>query len=429
MPTPTISGLQVTFPVNSAFVVKANRNNSVRHTVNAQTVTHDACTSGSETTRIYWKQGIATDAFANLPQLAFVGRTAISGATVMKDVQGGGTPTAVPAGNVKTHIRGKVFTDLVVSNPLQQADVTYSYKRERYDLLELDSATGVVTINKGVENDFYAPSTRPTPTVGKIPLFWVYVWNDTLELIPAHTWSGASPVAGSLSKSLLQAHIARNAVILAPVKTKLTNGQNVIVQAYGDSITAQGGGWTDSGTSTDTKYIATTPGGVIRDSADYFEYKTAQNDAIWGPYPTGWIDANDDGTAQHQTRGWAYNLGKQMDSDYAGTVTLQNWGIGATNSGSGVSGSGAPCGNNAARLPYIAAETADGCGRPVRVANCQDDPVPRHGQLSTDLQPEPAPGATPSKSPFGEAAPVPPMMPAQWVPWPPPMSVLCTPSV
>lgn len=350
MPAPIITGRQVAFPAGSAWLEKSP---AASRTINEQTVTLDACTSGSETKRIYWKQGLVSDAFANLPVLSFVGRTAISGASAA--LVGG---SAVAGGNVKVHVRGKIFTDLVVSDPLQQADVTYSYKRERYDLLELDKATGVVHVVKGIEHDFYAAEQKPNPTAGRVPLFWAYVWNDTVELISAGTAS-TGHMSGSIKAAQIARHRARNASILAPVIAKLQAGTAVVMQAYGDSITAQGGGWAATGGADDTTYMATAPGGDARDQLGYLTYRTDQLDALWGPYPTGWIDANDDGTAEHQTQGWAYGLSVALAAQYGSAITFKNWGIGATSSGSGNAGSGAPNGSSASRLPNVAADAGD----------------------------------------------------------------------
>lgn len=350
MGAPTISGLQVTFPAGSAWLDKSP---AAKHAINEQTVTLDACTAGSETIEMYWKQGVVNDLFANLNDLMFVGRTALSG--VSATLVGG---SAVPAGNVKFHVRGKVYTDLVVADPLQRANVTYSYKRERYDLLELDKATGVVHVVKGIEHDFCAAEQLPAATVGRQPLFYAYVWNDTVELIAAPKAAMGHGV-GSVKQRQIERHRARNQTIMSPVLTKLTAGQAVVMQVYGDSITAQGGGWVDTDDDTDSTYLSTAPNGFARESLRYLNHRTAQLDALWGPYPTGWIDANDTGAPEHHTHGWAYTLAQYLRDEYDSAVTFKNWGIGGTNAGSDFHASGAPNGSQADRLAAVAADTSD----------------------------------------------------------------------
>jgi hypothetical protein len=350
MPTPTILSRAVTFPAGSAWLDKAAKR---RHAITEQTVTLDACTSGTETTRIYWKQELAASVFADINDLSFVGRTALSG--VSATLVGG---SAVDPANVQVHVRGKVYTQQLVANPLQQADVTYSYKRERYDLLELDTATGTVHAVKGVEHDFSAAEQLPTATAGRVPLFYAYVWNDTVELIAVSSGSMGHGT-GSVKRQQINRHRARNAAILAPVIAKLQAGTAVVLQAYGDSITAQGGGWVATGDDTDTTYLSTAPNGFARESLRYLNHRTAQLDALWGPYPTGWIDANDTGSAQHHTHGWAYTLAEYLRDEYGSAVTFKNWGIGGTNSGNDYHASGAPNGSEAGRLAAVAADTGD----------------------------------------------------------------------
>jgi len=352
MAAPIISGLSVQFPAGSFFATKTGPASAAALAVNAQTVTLDACTSGTETKRINWKQDLAASVFANINDLSFVGRTALSG--VSATLVGGG---AVDPANVQVHVRGKVYTQLVVSNPLQLADVTYSYKRERYDLLEVDAA-GVVHVVKGVEHDFCAGEEKPAATPGRTGLFWAYVWNDTVELIPYQPPAVIHP-ARSVLRARFDRHRARNMAIMAPVLSKLQAGEPVAIQVYGDSITAQGGGWVATGLDTDSTYLSTASNGFARDSIRYLNHRTAQLDAIWGPYPTGWLDANDNGTAEHHTRGWAYTLAQQLRDDYGSTVAYKNWGIGGTNSGSDFHASGGPNGAQADRLAAVAADTGD----------------------------------------------------------------------
>jgi lysophospholipase L1-like esterase len=352
MAAPIISALNVQFPAGSFFATKTGPASATSRAVNAQTVTLDACTSGTETKRVYWKQGVIGSAFVNINTLSFVGRTALSG--VSATLVGG---AAVSPANVQVHVRGKVYTQQVVADPLQLADVTYSYKRERYDLLEVD-AVGVVHVVKGVEHDFCAGEEKPAATPGRTGLFWAYVWADTVELIPYQPPAVIHP-ARSVLRARFDRHRARNMAIMAPVLAKLQASEPVALQFYGDSITAQGGGWAATGGNDDTTYLQSAPNGRARDALAYLNHRTAQLDAIWGPYPTGWLDANDNGTTEHHTRGWACTLAQQLRDDYGSTVAYKNWGIGGTSAGAGVTASGAPNGAQADRLAAVAADTGD----------------------------------------------------------------------
>lgn len=347
MPNPTISGLTVTIPAGSYTISGTGGRGAVAFPVPAGSVTLAAPTSGTETKRIPWKQGTAGDLFANINRLSFVGRTAISNASAV--LVGG---AAVPSGNVKTHVRGKIYTDLVVADPLQQADVTYNYIRERTDLIECDGVSLYVV--QGGESDFHSPTLRPAPTPGRRPLFWAHIWNGAVELVPASNWAGTSS-ANPVTAARIARHKTRNRAILSAVMAAIEGGTPVTVQFYGDSITAHGGGWAATGGSDDTTYMQSAAGGKARDSAGYLEYRTTALDAVWGPYPTGWSGANDDGTATHSINGWTRRLCVALGAH----VTRQNWGIGASNSGTGTAATGAPNGSDSVRLASINAAPAD----------------------------------------------------------------------
>jgi len=347
MPAPTISGLSVTIPPGSFVVTRTGGRGAAAVAVPAGTVTLTAPASGTETKRIPWKQGASGDLFANINRLSFVGRTAISSAGAV--LVGG---AAVLSANVKLHVRGKIYTDAVVSDPLQQADVTYSYRRERTDLIECDDS-GLYVVQGG-ESDFHSPTLRPTPTPGRRPLFWAHVWNNTVELVPASRWD-ANGSRSPIAAARIARHRARNRTILSDVMDRIFAGSPVTSQFYGDSITAHGGGWAATGGADDTTYMRTAPGGKARDSSSYLEYKTTELDAVWAPYPTGWVDANDDGSAQHSVNGWT----RRLCQSWGPHVTRQNWGIGASNSGTGTAATGAPNGSDASRLAAINSAPGD----------------------------------------------------------------------
>jgi hypothetical protein len=337
MPSPTILGRVVTFPENSKFVTGKGLSRQVIN-VAAGDITLDACTSGTETKTINWKQSAAGNAFVNCHPLSFVQRTALSAVSAV--VNG----SALASGNVKFHVRGMVYTDLAVPDPLQMADVTYSYKRERYDLIHL-GAGGDIAVTKGQEVDFAASEFLPAAPSGRFPLFYAYVWNDTVELVDAHSWDVNTP-KNPIQKARVASLRARNFALLPNLRAALASG-NAVIAGYGDSITSVGGGWAATGGEDDTTYLASQAGGAARDTASFLYW---HDPALRAKYP-------ELGSTFPQVGAGQVSWGEGKKIAAALGATWKNWGIGGTNTGTGNTASGAPNGGNPTRLNNFNADT------------------------------------------------------------------------
>lgn len=352
MPAPTIVGLTITFPANCKYIVPPGGLGSTVIDIAAGDVVLDACSTAAVVGQsINWKQGVASDPFVSLPALSWVGRTALSGASA---TVGG---IGVPGGNVKTHVRGMIFTDLVVADALQLALVSYTYKRERYDLIEVDSG-GILHIIKGTEDDFAASEFLPTATVGRYPLFYVYIWNDTAQVISGHSWLGTTPKDRAVSKKITALR-AYNQSKLAHVLAKIASQSALVIGAYGDSITAVGGGWAATGGADDTTWLDDTP-----DNATGFKTRNASNFNYWhtaglrAKYPelgSVWPQQ----TINLVTWGIPEQIKTALSALSGNTVTVRNWGIGGTSSGTGNTAAGAPNGGDAGRLAAFNGLTYD----------------------------------------------------------------------
>lgn len=347
MPALSVAGRVITFPANSKRFVRTGLKSTVIDIAPGD-ITLDACSSGTETTRIYWKQGLAGASFVNCPILSWVGRTAISNVTSVALVGGGS------GANVQVHPRGMVYTTDVVANPLLQADVTYSYKRERYDLIYCDVA-GVKGAAKGQEVDFSASEFLPACPVGCLPLFYAYVWNDTVELIDAHSWSGVAP-KNKLQKDRLAALKVWNQSKLSSLAATMLAGAATIA-FYGDSITSVGGGWAATGGADDTTWLDDErdnhAGFVTRDASTFLYWHDA---ALRTKYPelgSVWPQA----TPQLVNWGEGKLICAALSAKYGHTITPHNWGIGGTSEGLGNSASGAPNLSEATRLANMNADT------------------------------------------------------------------------
>lgn len=339
MPTPTVNSLTVTFPESCKYVIGSKISRTVIDIVPGDVVL-DACTNGTESKTINWKQATAGSSFYNCNRLSYVQRTAISNASAIVD------SVPVNAANVKTNARGMIYTDLVVADPLKTASVTYNYKRERMDLIEVD-ALGVLHVVKGTESDFAASEFMPAPTDGRYPLFYCYVWNDTVEIIDAHSWSGVSPKSPR-QKSRIASLQSYNAGRTQNLRAAISSGA-VTIAGYGDSITAVGGGWAATGGADDTTWLDDVPnnqsGFVTRDSSNFLYWHDSELRNKYTELGSVWpqVSLNDVG----------WGLGRQIKSyienTYAASVTWKNWGIGGTTSGTGNSGS-IPNGGETTRL-------------------------------------------------------------------------------
>lgn len=343
MPTPTISGLVVTFPAGCKYVVPPGGFGSTVINIEAGDVAIDACTAGTETQTMFWKQGVANQTFVSCNPFSWTQRCGLSNVSAVVN----GTPVA--SGNVKVHPKGMVYTDLTVGNPTQTADVTYTYKRARYDLIEIDTA-GEKYYKKGGDSDRAPQEFKPTPTVGRYPLYYVRVFADVLQLIDGFSWLNTTPKRKLIAKKVAALR-AYNQAHLTHLNAKIQAGQSISIGFNGDSRIGVGAGWAVTGDPlTDTTWLRDIPnnaaGFQTRDASTFFSFHDAELRAKYPELGTTWPQA----TANPQSWSIGNKIAAKIAALSGNTVTKNNWGIGATADGGGNAANGAPNANDATRL-------------------------------------------------------------------------------
>ncbi|MDW2321327.1 SGNH/GDSL hydrolase family protein [Vibrio sp. 1159] len=205
----------------------------------------------------------------------------------------------------------------LVDTATYSIDVTYDGYFERYDLVEYDIISGELTVVKGTNRDRDADEYKPQPTAGKLPLYYVYVAGDKLELIPVHLWQLGIQRGTEDEVAQLQRH---NASSLTQVLGKLRRGDDIRLAGYGDSITAV----------QNNEPPVTTPGGIERDRLWYF--RDYEPDTI-SKIET--FDFGDGAGSDHVKEGWNWRLKEHFETAYGVICNYDNWGIGGTTSGTG----------------------------------------------------------------------------------------------
>ncbi|MBA0420320.1 SGNH/GDSL hydrolase family protein [Stenotrophomonas maltophilia] len=189
-----------------------------------------AAASGAETKEGY---GLVYDTDTVFPSIAgaWLGRRHISGVSAVRSDTG----TALTLGtDFAYHVNGKLrgLVDVAAFN----ADVTYSYKRERYDLIQIDPQTQVVTVKAGAERDFDALEYRPVPDAGRVVIGYLHVVGNSVTVINASKFLGGVVRRGS--EADWQQLLMHNRACLGRVLGKVARGEAVKVASYGDSIVA-----------------------------------------------------------------------------------------------------------------------------------------------------------------------------------------------
>lgn len=218
--------------------------------------------------------------------------------------------------------RGKVWSRLSPGgDALLTAAVSFTWKRERYDLIEADGTTGQIYVIKGTESDFNAADLMPQFTPGRIPLYRAYVYNDTVELIKVHDWSGDTP-ANPLSLSLLNSIRSYNQGVLAPFLAKCALGGTVKIIGYTDST----GMCASAVEPFADSPLVTAGNGSGRDETSFWSY--AMQLAEFAGVPVTY--SFDGRTIVKRTAAWAIVEALQLLYPST-TFVFENWGIGGTN--------------------------------------------------------------------------------------------------
>jgi hypothetical protein len=225
-----------------------------------------------------------------------------------------GVDYALSADGTNSTLTGLVST--AVSTPVS---VVYDYKKERYDLIQLNTETLALEVIKGVERSLDAHENfyRAKPTNGCIPLYYVYVYGETVTLIDASAWLEGYP--GRLHSAGFPAIRQHAQRCLSKVMGKLIRGETIRMAGYGDSITAQGNG---------TIPDLATANGPFRDRTEHY--------GTLYPYDTrvlaGLYDLGDGVGLRHVKTGSLWTLKTYLESRFGVTITYDNWGIGSTTS-------------------------------------------------------------------------------------------------
>ncbi|ULK19836.1 SGNH/GDSL hydrolase family protein [Klebsiella pneumoniae] len=278
------------------------------------TLTFDSTTVGSKTVASSLVPTSGSVQWPSNPN-AWLGEKRISNVTVTNTATGTAL-TPVTHYNVDSYggkLRGLTATTYAVS-------VAFTYTRERYDLIQIDPTSLVMSVKKGTERAFDVQEYRPAPDAGKVALYYVLVAGNTLEFDPVHRYVdlGGEMLDGK-DYGLLRQHNRRN---LQKTLARLNRGQAITLVGHGDSITAV----------SNINSPATTPNGTTRDLQRFLQGGYG-SDTLTNLYPAQ--DWGDGGGAIHVSIGWNRVLKKYFEDVFGSVVTYYNFGMSGTTSASG----------------------------------------------------------------------------------------------
>jgi hypothetical protein len=211
------------------------------------------------------------------------------------------------------HVDGKL-RGLVNVAPYN-VNTTYSYKRERYDVVQLDPQTLAVTIKLGVERDFDAIEYRAKPDAGQLALGYLHMVGATVNPINACEFLGT--VVRRSAQPDWQRVVMHNQRCLRRVSGKAARGEALTIAAYGDSIVA-----------IQTGAVGYTANGQNRDRPEtYLSYVPADTVAALPKY-----DFGDGAGTVHIKISAPWQLVTAFEELSGQPVTYLNFGIGGTNS-------------------------------------------------------------------------------------------------
>ncbi|HEL5025744.1 TPA: SGNH/GDSL hydrolase family protein [Stenotrophomonas maltophilia] len=241
---------------------------------------------------------------------AWIGRRNLSGVSAVRSDTG--TPLTLGA-DFAYHVNGKVRG--LVNAAAYDIDVSYSYKRERYDVVQIDPQTQTVSVKAGTERDFDAIEYRPEADMGLVAIGYLHVVGNSVTAINAGQFQGGVVRRGS--EIDWQQLLMHNRTCLRRVLGKAARGEAITVASYGDSITAIQTG--------NVGYTANGPG---RDRPEtYLGYVPADTVAVLPKYDFG------DGAGQvHVKISAPWHLVAALEDLSGAGVTHLNFGIGGTNS-------------------------------------------------------------------------------------------------
>ncbi|HEL7630523.1 TPA: SGNH/GDSL hydrolase family protein [Stenotrophomonas maltophilia] len=189
-----------------------------------------AAASGSETKNNY-SLIYDTDTVWTSIAGAWLGRRHISGVSA---VRSDNSNPLVLGTDYAFHVNGKLRG--LVNVAAYNVNVTYSYKRERYDLIQIDPQTQVVSIKQGVERDFDAIEYKPSPDSGKVVVGYLHVVGSDLTAINSSRFQSGIVRRGT--EGDWQQLLFHNRAFLRNVLGKVARGDAITIASYGDSIVA-----------------------------------------------------------------------------------------------------------------------------------------------------------------------------------------------
>lgn len=281
----------------------------------------------------------ATDAFVLNNANVWLGRRNISNVVVKRSSDAAtlveGTDYSVNYSNGK--LRG------LINKAAFNVDVTFDWAQERYDLLQLDEQTNVLSLKTGTPRDFDPQEYLVGPDASKIAVARIrVVGTGVREVIPVYRFDGLVERGTEGEWFRLQ---QRNRAAIRKTLGKLARGERIKVAGYGDSITAfQTGAPTDG-----SQYQAN---GQWRDRDQYFVLYPSDTKTAKLQY----FDTGDGAGAVHIRKGWNWTLVEHWRKAYGDIVDYLNFGIGSTASANVANGGRWP-----ARLAPIISAAPDLC--------------------------------------------------------------------
>jgi len=246
----------------------------------------------------------------------------------------GGTPLVEGVGYSVFYEGGKLSG--LVNTTDKSVLVNYTGLKQRYDYIVADALTGALSVVKGTDRAIDCEEYRPAIPDGTIALYSVFTYDQTVEVYPVHEWVGTQKRGRLIPE--LDAHNAR---ILAPIRATVRKGGALCLIGYGDSLVAMAG-------------LADhlVPNGTGRDLYSFFSgYEAGTVAAKLGSA----VDFGDGGGAIHTTHSRDRQFKAYLESTYGCTIDYQNFGIGGSTSGTGISGSDRLNGLNPTRLNVVTA--------------------------------------------------------------------------
>lgn len=231
----------------------------------------------------------------------------------------------------------------IINKAAFNVDVTFSWAQERYDLIQIDEQTNVLSLKTGTPRDFDPQEYLVGPDAYKIPVARVRVVGGAVrEIIPVYKFDGLVERGTEAEWYRLQ---SRNRHAIRKTLGKLARGERVKVAGYGDSITAfQTGAPTDG-----SQYQAN---GQWRDRDRYFVLYPSDTQTAKLQY----FDTGDGAGAVHIRKGWNWTLVEHWRKAYGDIVDYLNFGIASTASANVANGGLWP-----ARLAPIISAAPDLC--------------------------------------------------------------------